>query len=137
MTEYTSEIKTIPYNDERIFSMLSNLSNLERIRERIPEDKVKNFTFDDDSCSFEVSPVGRLGFQIVNREPNKTIKFEAVNSPIPILIWIQLKQTEDSVTKLRMTMHADLNPFLKPMVSKPLNDALDKISTAIAEMSYE
>jgi hypothetical protein len=137
MTEYTSEIKTIPYNDDRIFSTLSNLSNLERIRERIPEDRIKNFTFDDDSCSFEVSPIGKLGFQIVNREPSKTIKFEAVNSPIQILIWIQLKQTQESVTKLKLTLHADLNPFLKPMVSKPLQEALEKISTAIAELPYE
>ena len=39
--EFVSEVKQIPHNDERIFTMLSDLSNLERIRDRIPQDKIK------------------------------------------------------------------------------------------------
>lgn len=137
MTEYTSDIKTIPYNDELIFTMLSDMSNLERIKDKIPEDQVKQFTFDRDHCSFEINPVGKIEFQIIDREPNKTIKFETTNSPVPINLWIQLKQTEEKITKLKMTLRADLNPFLKPMVSKPLQDALDKISDVIATLPYE
>ena len=30
--EFVSEVKQIPHNDERIFTMLSDLSNLERIK---------------------------------------------------------------------------------------------------------
>ena len=44
--EFVSEVKQIPHNDERIFTMLSDLSNLERIKDRIPQDKIKNFEFD-------------------------------------------------------------------------------------------
>jgi hypothetical protein len=43
--EFVSEVKQIPHNDERIFTMLSDLSNLERIKDRIPQDKIKNFEF--------------------------------------------------------------------------------------------
>ena len=43
MTEFVSEIKMIPQNDDRIFGMLSDLSNLDRIKDRIPQDKIKNF----------------------------------------------------------------------------------------------
>ena len=57
MTEFVSGIKSIPQNDERIFGMLSDLSNLEKIKDRIPQDKIKDFEFDRDSCSFSVSPV--------------------------------------------------------------------------------
>ena len=113
MTEFVSEIKQIPQNDERIYAMLSDLSNLERIKDRIPQDKIKDFEFDSDSCSFSVSPVGKITFQIVDREPCKTIKFQTTNSPVPLL-----------------------NSFLKPMVSKPLQDALDKISTVLASLPY-
>ncbi|MDR0349814.1 MAG: SRPBCC family protein [Tannerella sp.] len=137
MTEYTSDIKTIPYNDEPVFSMLSDMSNLERIKDRIPDDKVKGFSFDRDSCSFEINPVGKIEFKIIDREPNKTIKFETVNSPVPINLWIQLKQIKEKTTKMKMTIRADLNPLLKPMVSKPLQDALDKISDVIAALPYE
>lgn len=136
MTEFVSEIKTIPHNEDCVFVMLSDLSNLERIKDRIPQDKIKDFEFDSDSCSFAVDPVGKIRFQIVEREPNKTIKFTTTNSPVPLFLWIQLKQVAENDTKLKITVRADLNPFIKPMVSKPLQDAVDKISTIIATLPY-
>lgn len=136
MTEFVSEIKQIPQNDERIYAMLSDLSNLERIKDRIPQDKIKEFEFDSDSCSFSVSPVGKITFQIVDREPCKTIKFQTTNSPVPLFLWIQLKQVQEMDTRMRLTVRAELNSFLKPMVSKPLQDALDKISTVLASLPY-
>ena len=136
MTEFVSEIKQIPQNDERIYAMLSDLSNLERIIDRIPQDKIKDFEFDSDSCSFSVSPVGKITFQIVDREPCKTIKFQTTNSPVPLFLWIQLKQVQEMDTRMRLTVRAELNSFLKPMVSKPLQDALDKISTVLASLPY-
>ena len=136
MTEFVSEVKTIPHNEDRIFAMLSDLSNLERVKDRIPQDKVKNFEFDSDSCSFAVDPVGKINFQIVEREPNKTIKFATTNSPVPLFLWIQLKQVAENDTRMKITVRAELNPFLKPMVSKPLQDAVDKISTIVASLPY-
>ena len=131
-----SESKQIPHNDDRIYAMLSDLSNLERIKDRIPQDKIKDFEFDSDSCSFSVSPVGKITFQIVDREPCKTIKFQTTNSPVPLFLWIQLKQVQEMDTRMRLTVRAELNSFLKPMVSKPLQDALDKISTVLASLPY-
>lgn len=136
MTEFVSEVKTIPYNEDRIFDMLSDLSNLEKVRDRIPEDKIKDFEFDTDSCSFNVAPVGKITFQIVEREPNKTIKFATTNSPVPLFLWVQLKQMEENDTRLKLTVRAELNPFIKPMVQKPLQEALDKISTLLASLPY-
>lgn len=136
MTEFVSEIKTIPHNEDCVYAMLSDLSNLERIRDRIPQDKIKELEFNSDSCSFAIDPVGKICFEIVEREPCKTIKFTTTNSPVPLFMWIQLKQVAEGDTRLRMTLRADLSPFIKPMVSKPLQDALNKISTVIASLPY-
>lgn len=136
MTEFVSEVKTIPHNEDRIFEMLSDMTNLERVKDRIPQDKIKNFEFDSDTCSFTVEPVGKITFQIIEREPYKTIKFSTTNSPVPLTLWIQLKQVAENDTKIKMTAQADLNPFIKPMVSKPLQDAIEKLSTVIASLPY-
>lgn len=136
MEEFVSEVKQIPHNEDRIYTMLSDLSNLERVKDRIPQDKIKDFEFDSDSCSFAVDPVGRIKFQVVEREPNKMVKFTTTNSPIPLHLWIQLKQVAENDTRLKLTVRADLNPFLKPMVSKPLQEAVDKISTVLASLPY-
>ena len=134
--DFVSEVKAIPFNDERIYAMLSDLSNLERVKDRIPQDKIKDFEFDSDTCSFAVEPVGKIQFKIIDREPNKTIKFATKQSPVPLNLWIQLKQVAENDTRLKLTARADLNPFIKPMVAKPLQEAVDKISTIIASIPY-
>ena len=137
MTEFTSEIRTIPHSDDRVFAMLSDLSNIRRIRNNIPQDSIKAFTFTDDHCSFEISPIGKIEFRIVDREPNKTVKFETTQSPVPLQLWIQLKQVAETDTRMKMTVRAELNPFLKPMVSKPMQDAVNKISEILAALPYD
>lgn len=135
MTEFVSDIKEIPYNDDRIFGLLSDLSNLDKIKDRLPQE-IKDFTYDKDSCSITVTPVGKITFQVVDREPNKTIKFTTTDSPVPLHLWIQLNQVGENDTRMKLTARADLNPFIKPMVSKPLQDALDKISALLASLPY-
>lgn len=133
---FESEIKQIPHKAERIYGMLSDLSNLERVKDRIPEGKVKDFTFDSDSCSFAVDPVGRIRLEIVEREPHKLIKFATTSSPIPIHLWIQLKEVAEADTRVKLTVGADINPFLKQMVAKPLQEAVAKISEVLAALPY-
>jgi hypothetical protein len=137
MIDFTSEVKTIPYNDGNVFALLSDLSNLERIRERIPGETFKNVSFDRDGCSFDIEPAGRVEFRVVDREPNRIIKFQAVHSPVPLSLLIQLKQESETVTRMKMTVCAELNSFLKPIVSKPIQEAVDRISTLIATLPYE
>lgn len=136
MTDFVSEVKTIPYSGERVFTMLSDLTNLERVKDRIPQDKIKDFEFDRDSCSLSVDPVGKITFRIIEREPHKTVKFETTNSPVPLTVWIQLKEVAPDDTRMKMTVRAELNPFIKSMVSKPLQEAVDKLSAAIALLPY-
>ena len=137
MTDFTSEVKTIPYNDDKVFALLSDMSNLERFKDRVSHDKIKNFTFDADTCSISVEPVGAVTFQVVERIPNRTIKFSTTNSPVPLLMWIQLKQIAENDTKMKMTVRAELNPFIKSMISKPLQEALDKISEMIIGLPFD
>lgn len=136
MAEFVSEVKTIPHADREVYNVLSDLNNLELAKDRIPQDKVKDFTFDSDSCTVSVDPVGKIRFVVVEREPNKTIKFEAEQLPFGVTMWIQLKSSDSSETKMKLTIKADLNPFLKPMVSKPLQAGLDKVAEILAALPY-
>lgn len=131
-----SEIKRIPHKVEHIYGMLSDLSNLERVKDRIPAGKVKDFTFDSDSCSVSVDPVGKICFQIVEREPNQLIKFATTNSPIPLHLWIQLKEVAEADTCMKLTVGAELNPFIKQMVAKPLQEAIDKMAEVLTVLPY-
>jgi carbon monoxide dehydrogenase subunit G len=137
MTEFTSEIKQLPYSDTTIFEVLSNLNNLEKVKDQIPHDKVQDFSFDRDSCTFNVNPVGTVRFSIVEREPNKMIKFMADQLPVEVNLWIQLKEVNPQDTRMKLTVRANLNPFLKPMLSGPLQKGVNKIADVLAAVPYE
>lgn len=136
MTEFVSEIKVVPHSDVDVYTVLSDLNNLELAKNKIPQDKIKDFSFDRDSCTVTVDPVGKIRFVVVEREINKTIKFQAEQLPFGVTMWIQLMPDSLGETKMKLTIKADLNPFLKPMVSKPLQAGLDKVAETLAGLPY-
>ena len=136
MTKFESEIKFINAPQNAVYEKLSNLNNLEKVKERLPEDKVKNLSFDADSLTVEVSPVGKITLQLVEKEPCKCIKFATTTSPLPFNLWIQLLPVTDAECKMKLTIGMDLNPFMKAMVQKPLQEGLEKMADALTLIPY-
>jgi hypothetical protein len=136
MTKFESSIKQVPYAQEAVYRNLSDLSNLERVRDRVPEDKVKDFTFDSDSVSVSVPPVGKITLRICEREEPKCVKFESVDSPLPFNLWIQVLPVTAETSKMKVTVKADIPFMLKGMVSGPLEDGVEKIADALAMIPY-
>lgn len=149
-TTFESSIKQIFHKQESVYNTLSNLNNLQRLKDKfeqvkdqIPEDKkeqldkIKDLTFDSDSISISAPMVGEIKMRIIDREEPKTIKFETENSPVPFNFWIQLLPTSETACKMKLTIKADLNPFIKGMVKKPLEEGIEKIADALAMIPYE
>lgn len=137
MTEFKSEVKAVPYTDSMVYSVLSDLRNLEKIRDKIPQDKIEDFSFDKDSCTVHINPVGKVKFNITDRQPDSTIKFEAEQVPFAVNLWILLSPSEEQTTELTLKVEADLNIFIKSMVSSPLQGAIDKIADMMATIPYD
>ena len=136
MTKFESSVKQIPYPVENVYRNISDLSNLERVRDRIPEDKINDFSFDEDTVTLNVQPVGELKLRICDREEPKCVKFETVQSPVPFNVWIQVLPVDEQNSKMKVTVKAELNPFIKSMVEKPLQEAVEKIADALAQVQY-
>ena len=142
MSKFESSVKQIPYAQTSVYEKLSDLSNIEKVKDRLPEDKAKDLEFTQDSISVSVAPVGRIQLKIVEREEPKTIKFETVESPLPFNLWIQVlpvsaTESKEASSKMKLTLKADINPFIKGMISGPLQDGLEKIADMLAMINYE
>lgn len=136
MAEFTSETKTIPYSGADVFSVLSDLSKLDLVKDKLPENLTKDFSYDQNSCSVNVPPIGTVRFIIVDRQPNSLIKFETEQLPFKLNLFINLEEREDLETQMQLSVKADLNPFLKPMISKPLQEGLDKMANTLAALPF-
>ncbi len=137
MSKFESSIKQIPYSQQAVYAMLSDLGNIEKVRDRIPEDKIRDFRFDRDTIAVTAPPVGELRLRIVERDEPKCIKFATEQSPIPFDLWIQVLPVTDATSKMKLTIKAELNPFIKGMVQGPLKEGVEKIADALAAIRYE
>ncbi len=159
MTEYKSEVKTIYAPQERVYERLANLNNLSVIQQNLdnPElrdrllsqagDKVspsqvdsiigqlRNLRFDADSVSGSTM-VGEITLRIIEREPCKTIKFQLEGAPMQANMWIQLLSADEERCAMRLTLHADLNFFIRQMVGSKLQQGVDGLATMLASLPY-
>lgn len=135
MATFESSVKQIPHSQQAVYNMLSDLSNIDRVKDRIPADKLNDLTFDADSMSIS-TPMGAVKLKIVDREEPKCIKFETEQSPLPFNFWIQILPVTDTTCKMKLTIKAELNPFIKSMVSKPLQEGIEKIADALQMINY-
>lgn len=137
MSKFESSVRHIQYSQQSVYNMLSDLGNIERISDRIPKDKLEGFRFDRDSIAIKAAPVGEITLRVIEREEPKCIKFETEQSPVPFNLWIQIVAVDETTCKIKVTVKADLNPFIKGMVSKPLQEALEKIADTLEIIRYE
>ena len=159
MTEYKSEVKKIFAPIERVYERLSDLNNLaviqqgldnpeamERIKQQAgdkvsPEqleqivEKLRSLQFDRDSVSGN-TPIGTATLRIIEREPDKTIKFAAEGVPVNANMWIQLLPNGESECAMRLTLKADLNFFIRQMVGKKLEQGVDGLAQMLASLPY-
>lgn len=139
--QFESSIKHVPYSQERVYNKLSDLNNLESVRERLDllkdklDGKLEDMNFDTDSLTLKVQGIS-LTLRIVEREPMKCIKFEGDKSPIPLNLWILILPVTDEAAKMKVTIRAEVNMFMKAMVSKPLQEGVEKLADMLAVIPY-
>ena len=136
MSQYESSVKCIPYSQERVYAKLEDLNNLEGLKDKLPADKIKEFTYNRDEATVNVPPVGNVTIRVVEREMPKCIKLEAVGSPIPVTLWIQIIPNGDEASKMRVVVKAEINFMLKSMIEKPLKEGIEKIAEALSLIAY-
>ena len=156
MSDFVSKIKRVQASQVAVYNKLSDLSNLQalkermanpdakaRIAEQVGQDKVDkmaqyldNVSFDTDTITFGGSPVGDICLKVVEREVPKCVKMEGQGSPIPLNLWIQVVPNGDDASAIRVTLRAELNFFIRQMVSKPLQQAADGIAEMLSRIDY-
>ena len=141
MAQYESSIKHIPYSQERVYNKLSDLNKLKSVRDRLDlikdklDGKLEDMSFDSDSLTLKVQGFN-LTLRIIEREPLKCIKFEGDKTPIPLNLWIQILPEGMDNAKMKVTIRAEVNMFMKAMVAKPLQEGVEKLADMLSMIPY-
>lgn len=149
LAKYESEVKHVARPAADVYERYADLRNFEELKQRlsdpatsgiiaqhVPADKleevrkyIEGVAFDRDTITL-TSPVGTITLRIVERDP-KCIKFEGEGTPMPLYVWVQILPEGDAAAKLRVTVGAEINLFMKAMVAKPLQQAADGLANIL------
>lgn len=136
-SKYESKITSAPCTAEQIYRVLSNMQNLERVRDMIPKDKVQEMDIEPDRVRIKVDGLAqKITIAIVDRIENNTIKFGAEGVPMDANFWIQLKQLSPVDTRIKLTVKADIPMMFKLMIGSKLQDGLNQAADMLAQFPY-
>lgn len=115
MTKIEVEKREIKASTEQVFNYLADFNNY---KEMMP-DSVSNWESDVDQCSLQVSMVPKIQMKIVERTPNSNIKIKG-SGPFDFDLTVSIETIDSAHSLTGMTFEADINPFMKMMIEKPM-----------------
>lgn len=121
------EIQATPTD---VLDFISVSSNIEKL---LPQDKISDFTSNENSCSFKVQGGIIISLILSGRESNKLFLKSGEKSPFPFNLTIHAQSTTTGGCKGHIEFNGEVNAFLKMMVEKPLSALFNYMSKKMEE----
>lgn len=132
MTKIESQKVTVNGSAEEVFEFVNDLNHFEQL---LPPDRIENWRSDNDSCRFKIKNVSEIGFRKKTADAPGYLQLESDESaPFPFTINIYIDSISPEKCEARQIVEADINPFLKMMVEKPLTNLFDYIARRLSEV---
>ena len=162
MNKYESSVKTVYAPVERVYARLSDLTSLQVLKERVddprfeeiinsqvPADKrptpeqfeklrnnIRKMELTQDTLSGHIGPLGDITLRIVERAEPKLVKLELEGAPIAVTMWIQMLPSDENSSRLKVTLVAELNFFIRKMIESKLEKAPEGLAQFLSQIPY-
>lgn len=162
MNKYESTVKTVYAPVERVYARLSDLTSLQALKERVddprfeeiinsqvPADKrptpeqfeklrtnIRKMELTQDAMSGHIGPLGDITVRIVERTEPKLVKMELEGAPIGVTMWIQMLPSDENTSRLKVTLGAELNFFIRKMIESKLEKAPEGLAQFLSQIPY-
>ena len=162
INKYESSVKTVYAPVERVYARLSDLNNIQPLKEKVddprfeelinsqvPADKrptpeqfqklrnnIRNLELTQDTLSGHIGPLGDITLRIVERAEPKLVKMELEGAPIQVTLWIQMLPNDENTSRLKVTIGAELNFFIRKMIESKLEKAPEGLAQVLSQLPY-
>lgn len=137
MAEFTitSEQHNTKSTLKNLYEFLTDFKNFKDI---MPEDKIENFEFDENSCSFNIRGVTPLKVKLKSKVPYNLVVFESEGlAKFNFILEASFVGESGNSGQCRIKLHGDINPFIKMMAEKPLTQLVNTIATKLSQLNTE
>jgi hypothetical protein len=122
ISHFESRTGKLNCNAEKVFNFVTDIRNFERF---IPDGRIKDWQADKDSCSFSVSMLGTVRLRLTQKNKFTHVVFAGdalKENDFELSLFITDNLNNESTAKI--DLQADLNPMLKMMAAKPIEQFL-------------
>jgi len=133
MTHIESKKVEVGASVNDCFNFLCDLNHYELL---LPKDKISHWESGEQFCSFKIQKTYKLDLLFKGtEEPNVIHLVSGEKSPFKFTLDIHLEESD--LTQAQLKCDADINPFLKMMIEKPLNNLFDYMADRLVMVKNE
>lgn len=130
MTSFKSDIITINRSPEELFAFLSDFNNFEKL---MPE-QVTNWQSTNESCSFTIQGMADLAMKMGQQTEFSQITYNSDGKkPFAFDLNTHFNSLDTNQTETQIILNADLNPMLKMMAGRPLQNFVNLLVNKLKE----
>lgn len=144
-----NNLASIPIHSVAVFNIVSNthetssglkqlydfLIDFKNFKSILPEDKIQDFKYNEQECSFAINGVTSLTIKRMEEVPYESILFSS-EGIAKFNFHLKVFFIGNSILpgKCRIELSGDVNPFIKAMAEKPLTSLVNTMSQKLAEL---
>ncbi|MCT4579844.1 MAG: hypothetical protein N4A35_00380 [Flavobacteriales bacterium] len=133
MTKIESKKVVVNSSQQEVFEFLSDMNNYELL---LPKKNISDWKSDEKTCSFKIQKTYKLVLEHVGGTTYNQVNIKSGEGS-PFKFTLDVNLAEGAATEAQLICNADINPFLKMMVQKPLNNLFDYMADRIATVKGE
>lgn len=116
-----------------LYEFLTDFKNFGSV---MPEDKVDNFKYSEDQCSFNIKGITPMTIRITEKKPYEFILFSSDGlAKFNFSLKVYFTGAPELPGECRVDLHGDLNPFIKAMAEKPLTGLINTMSLKLSQLN--
>ena len=116
-----------------LYNFLSDFKNFAAI---LPEDKVENFEYSGDQCSFNIRGITPMTIKLIEKTPYEYILFSS-KGLAKFDFSLRVNFTTNAIENGQCTviLSGDLNPFILKMAEKSLENLVNTMSLKLSRLT--
>ena len=135
MTEIISNKAEVNADIGEVFSFLTDMNNYELL---LPKDNISHWKATDDEFSCKIQNTYTISLRKNGATEYSEIRLKSSeDSPLKFNLDLKLNEIGDNRTTAQLFCNADLNPFLKMMALKPLQNLFNYMAKRLEKVFPE
>jgi len=119
-------------NNKALFNFLTDFSNFKSI---LPEDKTDGFSYDENSCSFNIKGITPMKVVLDEKTPFKKIKFNSQGlGKFNFNLDVFFNGEADEIGECKIELSGDMNPFIVSMAEKSLIALVNSMNQKLTDL---